>query len=616
MGSPFGAPLHRLDDRLAKRRWLEKHSFRPFRSPTESLAPFAAAPTPLAGSSFDINPVASQKLVAKTGAVDRPAAKTRTFGGSAFFAVFQKIDFNPGRPNAAGSLPMSRPAGAMALARGADWREQIESWAHRVDLVPDLGRDIGSRTWWRGLFTCVLLCALAITLAPGFRPIPGAMPGRMTQGHFDQYRAQMVGAFALGADSGVHMGPTDAVSPLAETPERPRIELDAALGDGDSFAHTLSRSGVSDTDARAVLSLIGEAVSPDSITAGTRVRMVLGRRPNKSVPRPLDKLAVRAKLELALEVNRVNGALAMTRIPIAVDDTPLRIRGRVGDGLYRAARAAGAEPTTIQSYLKVLASRLDIGTDIRADDAFDMIVAHRHAATGENETGALLYAGLERGHGKDLDMLKWPMDGHDQWFEASGVGENRGTLAAPLTGGRISSNYGARMHPILGYLRMHAGIDIAAPAGTPIHAVADGTVVYSGWHGGHGNYVKLNHAGNLGTGYGHMSKIAVSVGQKVTRGQVIGYVGSTGLSTGPHLHYELFKNGETVNPNSVKFTQVAQLGGKTLADFKARLAQLKRLPAGIRAEPVKVASESSPGMTPISAVAGDHGSAIGASRAR
>jgi len=520
--------------------------------------------------------------------IDRPH-RTRTFGGSVFQAVFQKIDFDPG-PGSAGILRAAGPARAMALAHSADWREQIEAWAHRIDLVPDLGRNIGSRAWWRGLFSCLFLCALTVSLAPGFRAIPGAMPGPLGQAHFDQYRAQMVTASALGADSGLHMGPTDAVSPLTETPERPRIELDAALGDGDSFAHALSRSGVSDSDAHDVLALIGEAIPPNSIAAGTRVRMVLGRRPNKSVPRPLDKLAVRAKLELALEINRVNGTLAMTRIPIAVDDTPLRIRGRVGAGLYRAAREAGAEPSTIQAYLKVLATRLDIGTDMRADDQFDMIVAHRRAATGETETGALLYAGLDRSEGKKIDMLKWQQDGRDQWFEASGVGESRGELAAPVLGGRISSSYGERMHPILGYMRMHAGIDIAAPYGSPIYAVADGRVSYSGWHGGHGNYVKLEHSGNLGTGYGHMSRIAVKVGQQVRRGQIIGYVGATGLATGPHLHYELFKNGETVNPNSIKFTQTAQLSGKALAAFKERLAALKRLPAGIRDNGVKATS--------------------------
>lgn len=571
----------------------------------DALAQLVAGRTPLNWSSFDINPLHSQKLAAKTGVelTDRPH-RTSAFGGSVFFAVFQKIDFNPGKGSPAGAVRLSRPARAIALARSGDWRDQIEAWAHRTDLAPDLGRDIGTRTWWRGLFTCLMLCALTISLAPGFRAIPGPVPGAVGERHFDQYRAQMVNALALGADSGTHMGPTDAVSPLAETPERPHIELDAAIGDGASFASTLSRSGVSDTDAQDALVLISQAVSPGSIAAGTRVRMILGRRANRNMPRPLDKLAVRAKLELALELNRVNGQLTMTRIPIAVDDTPLRIRGTVGGGLYRAARAAGAEPSTIQAYLKVLATRLDIGTGVHAEDQFDMIVAHRRAATGETETGALLYAGLNRGRGKSLDMLKWPVDGHDQWFEASGVGESRGSLASPVSGGRISSSYGARMHPILGYLRMHAGIDIAAPYGTPIRAVAEGTVSFSGWHGGHGNYVKVNHAAGLATGYGHMSKIAARVGQKISRGQVIGYVGSTGLSTGPHLHYELFKNGTSINPNSIKFTQVAQLSGKALAAFKARLAQLKGLSAGIRTEPVKAAAAAKPALAPAAMASG------------
>src|SRR5690606_28663276 len=184
-------------------------------------------------------------------------------------------------------------------------------------------------------------------------------------------------------------------------------------------------------------------------------------------------------------------------------------------------------------------------------------------------SGALLYAGLHRARGKDLAMLKWSQGGRDQWFEASGVGERRGVLAQPVAG-RMSSNYGVRSHPVLGYRRMHAGIDFAAAYGSPIYAVTDGRVTYAGWHGGHGKFARLKHAGNLGSGYAHMSRIAVKSGQNVRRGPVIGYVGSTGLSTGPHLHYELYRGGATVNPNSVKFTQVAQLSGGALRAFRAR----------------------------------------------
>ena len=146
--------------------------------------------------------------------------------------------------------------------------------------------------------------------------------------------------------------------------------------------------------------------------------------------------------------------------------------------------------------------------------------------------------------------------------------------------GRQTSSYGMRRHPILGYSRMHRGIDFKATYGTPIYAVTDGTVEYAGRHGGHGNFVRLMHGGGLQTGYAHMSRIAVSRGQRVRRGQVIGYVGSTGLSTGPHLHYEMYRNGATVNPSSVRFVTRAQLSGSDLAAFRASLATLQQVEPG------------------------------------
>ena len=124
-----------------------------------------------------------------------------------------------------------------------------------------------------------------------------------------------------------------------------------------------------------------------------------------------------------------------------------------------------------------------------------------------------------------------------------------------------------RRHPILGYRRMHRGHRFPARHGTPIYAVTDGTVTFAGRHGGYGNFVRIQHGGGLATGYAHMSRIAVRSGQQVRRGQVIGYVGSTGLSTGPHLHYEMYRNGQTVDPASVRFVTRAQLSGSELAEF-------------------------------------------------
>jgi murein DD-endopeptidase MepM/ murein hydrolase activator NlpD len=170
-------------------------------------------------------------------------------------------------------------------------------------------------------------------------------------------------------------------------------------------------------------------------------------------------------------------------------------------------------------------------------------------------------------------MMQWAKDGAQQWFEAAGVGRQTGGMIQPVPGA-VSSGFGMRMHPILGYSRMHRGIDFRASYGTPILAVSDGRVAFAGWHGGHGRAVAINHGGGLGTMYAHMSRIAVAPGTAVRRGQVIGYVGSTGLSTGPHLHFEVLRNGAAVDPRAVRFTQRPQLEGAELANFRARLRTL------------------------------------------
>jgi murein DD-endopeptidase MepM/ murein hydrolase activator NlpD len=153
--------------------------------------------------------------------------------------------------------------------------------------------------------------------------------------------------------------------------------------------------------------------------------------------------------------------------------------------------------------------------------------------------------------------------------------------------GHLTSSFGMRFHPILGFSRMHQGMDFGAPMGSPIVAATDGVVRFAGWHGGHGNYVRLNHSGGIETGYAHMSRIIARPGEHVRQGQLIGYVGSTGLSTGPHLHYEVFRNGAAINPASMKFTTVQQLAGNELARFRSRLNELLsvRIASSTKAEP-------------------------------
>jgi len=467
--------------------------------------------------------------------------------------------------------------------RLTEWRETASHRLAGLDLVPDLAEDIGSARWFRGLGTLVGLSAIALAFWPDFAPLEAAPAMAIDDQTRDEFRSQMIMPLALGGDSGRHMGATRAVIPLKAAPERPRLELVATLAPGDSFGRMLQRAGVGAGDAARVSELVSASVPLGDIQSGTKVDLVLGRRSAPEQARPLDALSFRARFDLELAVNRQGGRLTLVPHAIRVDATPLRIRGPVGPSLYRSARNAGVPAPAVQQYLRTLTSYVDLDS-MGAGDIFDIVVAYKRAETGESQAGELLYAGLERNGKPKAQLLRWGKDG--QFFEASGVGESRSGLLAPVAG-QMGSPYGMRRHPILGYMRMHRGIDFRASYGSPIYAVTDGMVIFAGRHGGHGNFVKLDHGGGLATGYAHMSRIAVAPGMRVRRGQVIGYVGSTGLSTGPHLHYEMYRNGQTVNPGSVQFVNRAQLAGGELAAFRARLAELRRIAPGAALESLK-----------------------------
>ncbi|MEM7780431.1 MAG: peptidoglycan DD-metalloendopeptidase family protein [Pseudomonadota bacterium] len=470
-----------------------------------------------------------------------------------------------------------------------EWKLTTGEWLTGLDLAPDLAENIGSRRWFRGVGTMLGLGAVALAFTPSFTLVQAraAMPD--DPAIHEEMRSQAIMPLALGADSGRRMGPTEAVTPLEDVPERPQIALVATLAAGDSFSSTLRRAGVSAVDIGRISSLIGGAIPLTEIEPGTQFDVTLGRRDAESAQRPLDALKFRARFDLELEIARQDadeatgqgGALSLTRNVIRVDDTPLRVRGKVGSSLYRSMRAAGVPASAVQDYLRALDGHVDMNREVRASDEFDIIIAYRRAATGERQAGQLLYAGLERGEEPKAQLMRWGDDG--QFYEATGVGEQRRGLMAPVPG-PISSRYGMRRHPILGYRRMHAGVDYRARHGTPIVAVTDGRVQSAARAGGCGLTVRLDHGGGLATRYCHMSRMAVRRGQQVKRGQVIGYVGSTGLSTGPHLHYEMYRSGRHINPLSVDYVTRAVLSGTELLDFRRQLIELRAIEPGAALE--------------------------------
>lgn len=474
-------------------------------------------------------------------------------------------------------------------------REALIERLETIDWAPDLAEDIGSAKWFRGLATMLGLGLAALACWPTDNAIAAAPAMPLDSAARDEFRSQMIQPLALGGDSGRRMGATKTVALLAVAPERTNQQLTATLAQGDSFARMLMRAGVSDTDAGTATELVAGILPVGTIPAGTQVDMRLGAPPAPGMARPLEHLAFRARFDLDLTMTRIDGRLSVTQQPIAVDNTPLRIRGVVGGSLYRSARAAGAPIEAIQQYLQALDQHLSLDTAIEPGDTFDIIVSHRRSSSGEVQVGDLLFAGLEHDGKSKAQLLRWGKEGI--FFEASGMGAQRTGLIMPVYGGRVTSNFGARRHPVLGYTRMHAGIDFGAPHGAPIYAVGDARVIFSGWHGGHGNYVKLDHGGGYATAYAHMSRIAVPNGARVGAGQVIGYVGSTGLSTGPHLHYELHRNGTAVNPLSVRFTVSNQVDQKELTAFKARMTQLKSVAPGAAMTSL-APRQASPGQRP------------------
>ena len=481
-------------------------------------------------------------------------------------------------PGASGQmLGLARRQWAHFLGRYEAWRHHASHRFERLDLAPDLARDIGSRRWFRGFGTMLCLSAVALAFWPDFSPLEARSAMTIDAQARDEFRSRMIMPLALGSDSGHHVGAGPAVIALASAPERPQIELIATFNRGESFTSTLLRAGVGAGEAARISELVTGAVTLAEIESGTKLDIVLGRRPAPGASRPLDALSLRARFDLQLEIAREGGNLALIRKPIRVDDTPLRIRGTVGQSLYRSARAAGAPASAAQEFIKAIDNQMDMSRSIGAGDEFDLILSYRRAATGERQAGQLLYAGIERGGKPRAQLMRWGRDGI--FYEASGVGEQRSGLVSPVPG-RITSGYGMRRHPILGYRRMHSGVDFRARYGTPIVAVTDGRVTSAGRTGGCGNAVRISHAGGLSTRYCHMSRTAVNGGQNVRRGQVIGYVGSTGLSTGAHLHYEMYRGGRAIDPRGVSFVTRAQLEGRELMEFRARLAELKNVAPG------------------------------------
>ncbi len=387
-----------------------------------------------------------------------------------------------------------------------------------------------------------------IAYLPENSPIPAAIP-RME----------------VGPARPTPAGPEPATPPL----ENARTEL--AVQGGDTLLRLLSRAGVGAAEAHAVAGTLRQVADLRSLRAGQRLAVELA--PEGDAEKRLIQLVwpVAAGRELHLVRDGAGGFTARSV------EQPLRqelrgFAGAIADSLYQSARRAGLPAGSLPQMVALLSWDLDLQREIHPGDRFEAVLESH--VTGDGEVAAwgdlqfLAFESRER----RLEAYRFAVEpGRAEFYDRQGRALRKWLLRTPVDGARLSSNFGKRRHPVLGYTRMHKGIDFAAPTGTPILAAAAGVVELAARSRGYGRYVKIRHNAEYSTVYAHMSKMAPGLkpGRKVEQGTVIGAVGATGIATGPHLHYEVLQRGKQVDPLRLKAAYVEELRGAELRRFIA-----------------------------------------------
>ena len=247
-----------------------------------------------------------------------------------------------------------------------------------------------------------------------------------------------------------------------------------------------------------------------------------------------------------------------------------------------SATNAGIEPNIIIEFARIFGFEVDFQRDIRKGDVFE-ILYERFTDDREKtvKTGKILYAYLNVNNQK-IQLYRFGKKNNIDYYNIDGKSISKALMKTPINGARLSSPFGMRKHPILGFNKHHNGTDFAAPTGTPIMASGNGTVIKAGWCGAGGRCVRIRHNSSYTTGYGHMSKIATRTGRRVKQGQIIGYVGSTGMSTGPHLHYTVSFNGKFINSQKLKLPS-----GKILKGEERKLFEVERIKLDVKLAELK-----------------------------
>jgi len=367
-------------------------------------------------------------------------------------------------------------------------------------------------------------------------------------------------------------------SSLEETEMRDRSRRLIRVGKGDTLSTLLTNSGVSGDDALLTVTALKRVYDPRRIWPGQEI--ALNFDPMVDDPSGYTGLSIDRSYDRQIVVTRgEDGSFAAEEIRRALTQEAVLGEGVITSSLFEAGDEAGMPPAVLVEMIRAYSYDVDFQREIREGDSFEVLYERIKDESGEVvHPGKIVYAKLVLGDKEKRIFRFTPESGFTDFFHESGQSVRRALLRTPIDGARISSRFGKRRHPVLGYTKMHKGLDFAAASGTPIYAAGNATVEKAGRNGSFGNYIKLRHNDQYKTAYAHLKSIARSVraGARVKQGQVIGYVGTTGRSTGPHLHYEVHVKGKQVNPLSVKLPAGEKLKGKELERFRLAKSEVER----------------------------------------
>ncbi len=356
---------------------------------------------------------------------------------------------------------------------------------------------------------------------------------------------------------------------------------------GDTMLKILTRIGANEEDVFAILASMKKLFNPQNISVGDSVvvkyRLKIDAEPKEKSGENSGKQATINEVRVVpspdveiIIVRGANGKYVAREVKQKLTRSVVRYFGTIKDGLYVDGVNSGISPTSMMNMIGLYAYEIDFQRDLYDGDKFEMLVESFYTENGRKvKDGNVLFSSLAP-KGRKIEIYGHMVGSHLEYFDGNGNSVRKSLLRTPVNGARISSGFGFRKHPILGYSKLHKGIDFAAPMGTPIFAAGNGTITFMGPHGGYGNFVTIKHNVDYQTQYGHASKFnkKLRVGSKIKQGEVVAYVGSTGRSTGPHLHYEIVYRGNAINPASVKAVSGIRLAGKELASFNATKSEI------------------------------------------